>query len=509
MRWGGAAGGLIALALGLASTPYLIFKQPSMPPGSDRASDAWPVASAELLIDRTGWDPERGKRVYRHENFDALLDLIASAERYLILDFFLWNPWTGAMDANAARRRLAEPLAEALIRKRGEAPDMPMLVLTDPINRIYGDLAPPFFERMRESGVPVVFTDLARLRDSNLIYAPVARAWGGVLGSRAGRWRPFPNPFEPDGRNLSWAQLGKLLYFKANHRKVAVAGPAEGPDRLLVTSMNPADGSSSHSNLGLRVAGPVSTAAARSELSVAAWSIDSGDLNPDAAREAVGAIRERLREPSATGPRGPAGGDGRTAARWLTERAIERALLRELGRAREGWRVDIALFYLSDREVIRAIEGAARRGARVRAVLDANHDAFGRDKNGVPNRPVAAELMRLADSTDLEVRWADTHGEQFHGKALRVRGPERDSLILGSANWTRRNLDNLNLEANLMLAPAGEPGERFDRYFRELWTNHGALDWTLPYEARGETGLARWWKTALYRFQEATGASTF
>src|SRR5690606_40100432 len=62
--------------------------------------------------------------------------------------------------------------------------------------------------------------------------------------------------------------------------------------------------------------------------------------------------------------------------------------------------------------LVEALIRARDRGARVRVLLDANKDAFGREKDGVPNRPVAAELHRAG----IPVRFASTHGEQFHSK---------------------------------------------------------------------------------------------
>ena len=56
-----------------------------------------------------------------------------------------------------------------------------------------------------------------------------------------------------------------------------------------------------------------------------------------------------------------------------------------------------------------------RRGVRVNVMLDPNRDAFGRQKDGVPNRPVANELV-TASGERIAVRWYRTHGEQFHTK---------------------------------------------------------------------------------------------
>ncbi len=117
--------------------------------------------------------------------------------------------------------------------------------------------------------------------------------------------------------------------------------------------------------------------------------------------------------------------------------------------------------------------------------------------------------MELATEHEVVVRWAATHGEQFHGKVLRIDGPQQNILFLGSANWTRRNIGNLNLEANLLLQNDLAVNARFDAYFETVWTNADGYEESLPYEAQAETGWSLTWKTWLYRFQEWSGASTF
>jgi phosphatidylserine/phosphatidylglycerophosphate/cardiolipin synthase-like enzyme len=117
--------------------------------------------------------------------------------------------------------------------------------------------------------------------------------------------------------------------------------------------------------------------------------------------------------------------------------------------------------------------------------------------------------MELSERFEVEVRWAATHGEQFHSKVLRISGPQQEILFLGSANWTRRNLGNLNLESNLLLENAISINREFDRYFASVWNNEMGFEESLPYAAWAETGWSLRWKTWLYRFQEWSGASTF
>ncbi|MEZ5275729.1 MAG: phospholipase D-like domain-containing protein [Opitutaceae bacterium] len=509
LRFGIGAAFLLLIVL-----PYLLPGPTPPTAGFAVRSESFPCPPdrIHLLIDSTSHPPDAEGSVLDHAIFDALLDQIARADDFICADFFLWNPWEGAVRGN--HRDLAEELAAALIARKLEDPDLPIVVLTDPINRIYGNDEPEFFAMMAEAGIPVVFTDLTRLADSNFLYARPARFYGPILstlltptGLLDRRW--IGNPFDPDLGPISLRQMGHLLYFKANHRKILVTRSAERGIELTAGSLNPANGSAAHSNLAVQLTGPVAQAALGTELSVIRWSAREGTVledEPGRLDATVAAILKRtlmdwddylVDEATAR-------------ATWLTESRIREAVVDQLERAGSGDRIEIAMFYLSDRMVIDALKAAVRRDVSIFLILDANRDAFGREKNGIPNRPVAAELMRLGRDHPIEIRWADTRGEQFHPKAMAVipadgRPPV---LLLGSANWTRRNLGDLNLESDLLLENPGPALDEFRRWFAGRWTNAGQPS-TVDYDIWAIGGVTRFWKTALYRFQEALGAGTF
>jgi phosphatidylserine/phosphatidylglycerophosphate/cardiolipin synthase-like enzyme len=481
-----------------------------MPPGTNLASPAYPFDRVELLVDRTAWDPERGQYVREHQIFDAVLREIREAETFLIVDFFLWNPWKGVIGEGETLRPLSTELAAALIEKQVQSPDMPIVVITDPLNRIYGAHAPEFFSRLAQAGIPVIYTALDQLPESNKLYAPQAWFWSKFLpAEKPDARRRVPNPIDPEGMQLTLAELSRLLYFKANHRKMVISGRRGAPTRILMPSLNPADGSANHSNIGVLVDGPVARFAAQSELAIARWSASQeanvvGARMPDALRR-IDQIEHYLKAL----PVPPQAGLAEPSVAYRSEGAIRDEIILQFQKSVSGTRIDIGMFYFSDRGVMEALLAAIRRGANVRVLLDANRDAFGREKNGIPNRIIAAELMELSGAFDVEVRWAATHGEQFHSKVLRISGPQQEILFLGSANWTRRNLANLNLEANLLLAHAAPVNRAFDAYFDSVWNNREGFEESLPYDAFAETGWSLRWKTWLYRFQEWSGASTF
>jgi hypothetical protein len=332
----------------------------------------------------------------------------------------------------------------------------------------------------------VVLTDLARLRDSNVFYSPFWRLVPQWLGNSTAGGR-FANPFRDDSTSLR--SLLALLNFKANHRKVAVADLPSGDLAAMVASSNPHDASSGHSNVALLFGGRAARELLESELAVARFSGWSGVLPEVGDREVEVAD------------------GGGLAVRVVTEQAICESLVAALRDLGPGDTVDLAMFYLAERRTVAALLLAAERGAAVRVLLDPNRDAFGRQKDGVPNRPVAHELVRRSGGR-IEVRWYRTEGEQFHTKLVALRRAEDLVVSLGSANLTRRNVGNYNLEANVEVRSKRHSpfDQELTSYFDRLWLNADGASYSEEFERFADPSRLRYWR---YRLMEATGLSTF
>ena len=145
----------------------------------------------------------------------------------------------------------------------------------------------------------------------------------------------------------------------------------------------------------------------------------------------------------------------------------------------------------------------------MRVILDPNKDAFGHAKTGIPNQPVASELVAASDGV-IHVRWYRTHGEQFHTKLAMIYSAERFWLTTGSANFTRRNLADYNLEANLVieLPRTTAVAQQTLDYFETLWSNRASMgiEYTADFGYYADPSQLHYW---LYRVMEGTGVSTF
>jgi phosphatidylserine/phosphatidylglycerophosphate/cardiolipin synthase-like enzyme len=450
-----------------------------------------PLGDVHFLSDVTTADAF-GAPVVRQQIFDAMFKLIGDAREYLVLDFFLFNPQRGSMLDTKPQRALSGELRDALLARKRAVPDLKVLVIADPVNDVYGGLPSKDLEALAGAGIDVVRVDLDRLRDPNPIYSGFWRLtmkwWSGDGSGDAF----LPNPLDDGPDKVSFGAWARLLNFKADHRKVIIGDDGQGGMTGMVMSANPHDASSLNSNVAVRLSGVALAPLLESELALARGSGWKGSWNPP--------------EPAPLPVPAP---ENAARVQVLTEGEIRAAVISSLSNAGVGDSVDVAMFYLSERDVIQALLAAARRGAAVRVILDPNKDAFGREKNGIPNRSVAAELSAASEGA-IKVRWFRTHGEQFHTKLVAIRTANEYWFTTGSANLTRRNIDDYNLEANVAatVPPTSDIATSINAWFDQLWNNRGPpdLEYTSDIGAYADPSQGTYW---LYRFMEGTGLSTF
>ncbi len=451
-----------------------------VPEGLSIEGEIHQVQDIEFLYDLT-YEANNGEIMHDQVIFNRVQALIDRAEKFILIDMFLWND---DYDRGAEYPALSSNLSDALVQKKKSNPDMDIVVITDPINTFYGSYVPEHLKQLEESGIHLVYTDLTHLRDSNPAYSGLWRTafrWFGTAGTG---W--LPNPFSMDAPEVTLRSYLELFNFKANHRKVLIT-EQEG----ILTSANPHDASAFHSNIAFVVRGNILQELFESEKSAAVMSGAEPEWFDSYEIQSVGYESDSQET---------------YYAQLLTEGKIKKHLLQEIAETKEGDSIRISVFYLSDRNLVKELLKAAERNVDVRLILDANKDAFGREKNGVPNRPVAHELLKQSNN-QIQVRWYNTTGEQYHTKLAMIESAEEMVLIGGSANFTKRNLDDFNLETNLKIigAPDQAMMQKARQYYETLWTNDGGI-FTLDYEEYADESLL---SKMLYRFQEWSGMSTF
>ncbi|QYA48649.1 phospholipase D-like domain-containing protein [Nosocomiicoccus ampullae] len=464
---------LILIIIPIFVGVYSLFKP--LPEGISVQSDFRKTDDLDILYDVTYED--KNKAVHHDQEIvDTMYEVIDNAEEFIVLDMFLFNN-----DYNHDTLEfptLSDNFADRLVQKKQES-DIPITVITDPINSFYGTYDTKVYKKLRDAGIDVIETNLSQLRDSNYLYSGYYRTY--LTWIKPGGLKILPNALRPMDDKVGIGSYLRLLNFKANHRKT-IMSEKEG----VITSLNPHDGSSLHSNIAVRFAGDTLNDLLKSEIAVLDFSgYDTSKIK-----------KYEIETDNNT---------GEYEISLVTESKIRGALIDTVNTSEAGDSLKIGVFYLSDRGFIKALKKALDRDVKVQLILDINQDAFGNEKNGIPNKPVASELMNYKNPP--EIRWYKSHGEQYHAKFMLYNNGEKSTLILGSSNFTRRNLKDLNLETDLIVKANSDSEEMIamNEYYNRLWNNEDDI-YTLDYEEEREDSVM---KTILYRIQEGLGLSTF
>ncbi|MBW4081729.1 phospholipase D family protein [Paenibacillus sp. S150] len=451
-----------------------------LPAGISYESPAYRADSVAFWHDLTYRD-KSGLEQREEQILPRILQIIEDSRQFLVIDLFLFNNYTHKDQQFPAA---SQELTDKLVAQQEAYPNMEIVFITDEVNTNYGSAPNPLLEQMTAAGIKVILTDVDSLRDSTPAYSAVWRTFIQWFGQSGRGW--IPNLMASEGPDITVRSYLKLLNVKANHRKVVLS-----EQTALISSGNVHDASAYHSNIALEVQGPILADILQTEQAAA-------DLSQ------AGPILSKL----PVFPQENAAQTGTLEMRYLTEGRIYKYALEGIRSAGQGDTLWMGMFYLADDRILDELVKAAARGAGIRLLMDPNQNAFGRDKIGIPNRPVAMDLNKRSGG-EIAIRWYNTGQEQYHAKLMFIAKASGPSIVLGgSTNFTARNLDDFNLENNLWVAvPKDQPlYAEMESYFNRLWNNEDA-QYSLPLEEY-QSGVT-WMKYILFRMQKNLGFTTF
>lgn len=479
----------ILLSLSLLLCIYigiLIYHQvKELPEGLSFAGEAHWLAEDEIdfLYDLTY--QRNGEEVYEQEIFDTAFDMIEEAEEFLIVDMFMVNDFS---DESRDFPELSTDFSEKIRAQMEKHPGLKVVIVTDDINRSYNSHEALQIDYLADYGAEIVYTDLTQLRDPNLLYSGIWRMFFQWFGQEGRGW--LPNPFGETSPDITFRSYLQLMNIKANHRKAIIT-----ENHGLVLSANAHDASALHSNIAVQVTGPIIKDMVEAERAVAAFSGGNLDAFPTA------------EELDVLIPAVPRTENRKIRGQILTEQQIQTSFIAAIKQMNAGDEIWIGMFYLSDRTIIGALRDAANRGVAIRLILDPNENAFGSQKIGLPNIPVARELTEVSGEK-IDIKWYLTNEEQYHSKIAFLKGKEESYVTAGSTNFTSRNLDNYNLENNIaVVAPnASDFVQEIEAYFERLWNNEDAI-YTVPYDVADDRLTT--FKYAIYWIQKVLRFTTY
>ncbi len=420
------------------------------------------------------------ERILDHEIFYEFQDVVQKAEKFLVLNMFMFTD-LGSEDDDFPT--ISRDLKLAILNQMEQYPDLNVWIITDHINTSYGSHEAERIEALEEKGAKVVYADLSPLRDPIPIYSTFYRMFFQWFGQGSRGW--LPNPFGQEEPEVSLASYLKMLNTNGNHRKVLIT-EKEG----IYTSANAHDPSGYHSNIGVRVQGPFLEAFLEGEQRVVSYNRgnDQGFPTKDDLM-----IEEVEGEPSLKG-------------KVLTEGKIFEEAMEIIGDSTPGEDLWLGMYLLSDPDVIEALKDAADRGVRVRMILDPNQTSFGNDKPGIPNVAVT-HRMNIVEEENMDVRWYNVDEEQYHSKILFLDGEEA-RLLAGSTNFTKRSFHQYNLENNLSIKASKDSAliEDVREYFLLIWNNE-EHQYTLDFDQYQDK--LSWGRRAIFRIQKTLRLTTF
>jgi hypothetical protein len=409
-----------------------------LPPGTHVSS--LPARLAESQVDFID-DSHRGESLKRE------IEAVGRAEQLIVLD----------------QCPLAHELTRQLLLRKRQRPNIKIMLVTDPRNEVYGGTPAQTLSTLEAAGIIVARTRLTRLRDSNPLYSSV---WRLSVG-----W--WSDPFDEVPGEITLSSTLRRRNLKADQRQLLVADDGAGGWTSIVLSASATGGgvpvSAGIANVGLEIRGQLARDIVASELRIAAWSTDDDRL------------------PAA--PPFESRGVGTIDARFLTEGATHTALRDVIAVAGNGDSIDVVVGAFDDRQMIDAMLRAAARGARLQLLLGSDSPR---------TRAAAGELVHNA-AGNIEVRWQTA---EIEARYALIRHRSDVWIDLGSANFTRRGLDDLDLEADIELhmparaAPARAALDLFER----AWSSAAA------YADRADESTATYWR---YRLADATGLTLF
>ncbi|GAB6450180.1 phospholipase D family protein [Bacillus luti] len=441
-----------------------------------------PVKSMQFYFDTTYQN--KGERIQEPQIVSQINTMIDEASNYLLLDLSLINK----SPKEKKHPTLSQDLVNKLIEKRKKSPNLPILLITDPINTMYENYKLTPLHELEKNKIPVVYTNLNALRDPNPIHSSIYRTvfqWFG--NSKTGY---LSNPLNPSLPEVSLRSYVNYYNYKSNNRNVII-----NENGALTTSAELNDASSFNSSSATYVNGSILYDIWQSELAILKFSDDKlhkkwEKLIPNINDSSIAnrAVESKL----------------------LTEGKNKSALLSTIKETRTGDTIDIAMSHLSDRDIISSLLEASYRRVKVRILLDPNKDDFGKSLNGLPNRPVAYEIHQ---NSTIPIRWYETHGEQFQSNFVVINTEKRAYVFTGSSSLSTKSINDYNLESNLLIRwnkqqnslPSVSDWKEWEDHFNRLWNNENGT-YSVSYENYADNNK---WHKFLYHTGNFTGFTKY
>ncbi len=508
----------LSALLTLTASAGTISLRPNFHKGTDSGWFYTPEADLDFQMTYNGWDLAQQKRVHHRGISPVALDMIKHAQKQIIMSAFLFD---SMYSTSKPEFDIVQAIADLFLEKKRTNPEMKITVILDSINRAYASRISPVVQKFRENGIDVFYTDMSVTKPSTRdgqLEAMIeklqkldreTKGQSQVLIDQLTSQLELPKQI--DGAPVTLETILEAAQLKANHRKILVTD-VDGTDTMkaLVSSANPHNASDDSTNIGISVKGELAKFVYGVLREDALHSLKQQALRP----ENTVSQKFALLSKQTLAKYGPLSldnknykqygqdelpaygfyrlddgsrGEGRVKVKFVSEGKIKPEIIHMLGKSKADDDIRIQMFYLSEPSVVDAIAAAANRPGRTKPILmlmDPNKDAFNSIKDGSPNRQVSAYL--LSKSPNIKIRWYATHGEQNHAKVMSITNAStgKNQIIEGSCNWTSKNMNDINMEADFAVDGSAKLNAKFNKQFDILYGNlEPGQQYSLDYSA--------------------------
>lgn len=465
-------------------------------------------ANVDFHMTYNGFDLLNHERIRNREIIHKAIDMIDKAQKQIVMNVFLFD---NMFSKTIPEFNVVEKITKKLLDKKTQNPNINITVILDPLHRAYSRRTSDSVQAFLDNGIDVFYSDLLPMKATSKLGFPegighVGRIldrislglFGTIVNTTAAAINLPAGKLDDHQIDLEVAFGASLL--KANHRKILVTD-LDGTDEYetLVSSENPHNGSDDSTNTSLSVKGDLAKYvysvlredAAHSMFAQIKIPLTTGmpkyaqlsnqtkekyDL-PKYAPKRIEAYFEEILPPVNLNELDRGSESQSTKAKFISEKEVKKEAIRLLTSAKAKDKIRIQMFYLSEPEIIKTIAQVSARAERagnpIEILLDPSKDAFNKIKDGTPNRQVAYYLLEELKDTNINLRWYATHGEQNHAKVMSITNEEtkKFEIFTGSTNWTGKNMNDINMEANMSIAGNERITKKFNNIFDKLFHN--------------------------------------
>jgi len=413
----------LILILTITILAIVILPNLLLSPGNIWAGEEHKISedSIEFLYDLT-YKNAQGEIIHEQQIFDKVFETIDNAEKFIILDMFLFGT-----DGKEQYRNLTDELTEALIEKKQRNPNIKIYFITDYFNIIYNK-DNSHFPKLTEAGINIIFTS--------------------------------PNQATTQEGTNYLTNFLKQIRLRLNHRKLIIADNGQ-KIVSLITSANPHDPSSPNSNTAIYIEDKIWKDIYNLEKK-------TGNFSDESIEQFTNQIKENK--------------SGNITIQYLADGGMSNLLANQIKKTKQGDSIKIATFMLSNGEIIDQLLYASERKVDIKIILDQNIESFGKKKGGLPNKQVAKTLTETSNG-EIQIKWYETNGEQFHTKLTIIQQGNTTTIFTGSSNLSPKEIFNYNLESDIKVVANNNTKISKDtiNYFNRIWSNENGT-YTSNYE---------------------------